>query len=444
MWSSGAAIFATGLCALLAFKPVRSLLHFVFLMLAIKLEGIAAHYMLSAFTRLLFPRNEAELMADPTSFFRLLQAQNALPAEAIFVGIRSLGKLEAEPDKNSTSCAVALTWERGGEGKDADEKEETPMFVKFQCGRGLPLWMQAARGVLEPGVAREVEFYRQLSAQMPVRVAKPFFALSRPSYNRICIVAEFLEGSVTADWQGASFAQVQAIVRGMAKFHGKFWHCDTPAWIRAKAGIDYAGFVTGFSKSEPEWFKELWAALCAHFATHTVTLVHGDCRPGNMMWLQDAGAAEPLDLTDEAQAEKAIVFNDWEAVTVAPSLWDFVYCTTLGQEPGARRERAEKLLDAYLAALAEGGAELSLEDARLDVTLLTLVLYFVSAVVAKGKFWSKQGNTTEDGQAWQRRVAEAVREVSFEGAVRDALEPHGIKESHFKELKALVTGPKLA
>ena len=72
--------------------------------------------------------------------------------------------------------------------------------------------------------------------------------------------------------------------------------------------------------------QELWSSLRAHFEGHPVTLLHGDCRPGNMMWLRQAkgGPEEEEALTEEAEAERAIVFNDWEAVTVGPSLWDFV------------------------------------------------------------------------------------------------------------------------
>ena len=35
----------------------------------------------------------------------------------------------------------------------------------------------------------------------------------------------------------------------------RYWHGATPGWIRAKAGLQYCGFVTGFIKDEPPWYQ---------------------------------------------------------------------------------------------------------------------------------------------------------------------------------------------
>ena len=77
------------------------------------------------------------------------------------------------------------------------------------------------------------------------------------------------------------------------------------------------------------------------------------------------------------------------------------------QAPEDRRERTASLLTAYLAALRRGSVsevECSDDDAREQLGLLQLVLYFVSFVVAKHQLWSGQGNTVRDGSAWSHRV----------------------------------------
>lgn len=77
------------------------------------------------------------------------------------------------------------------------------------------------------------------------------------------------------------------------------------------------------------------------------------------------------------------------------------------QAPEDRRERTASLLTAYLAALRKGSVskvEFSADDARAQLGLLQLVLYFVSFVVAKHQLWSGQGNTVRDGSAWSHRV----------------------------------------
>ena len=250
-----------------------------------------------------------------------------MPAEGNFTAVRGLGKLEAEPDKNSgstilqrtsvaalasllwmaglrrvrlngpdrrltavrscpdtlfagTSCAVALEWtvEKGKGGKTSVAQSKN-VFAKFQCGRGLPLWLQArkqqpspccswhvacdtwhllsgdprragagrgARGGILPAARQEHARARRhavrtrtrtcmhnLPCQSPPTPHPPprgclclcrpntrvcvcpapgprppalppcsYLARSAPSFNRVCIVAEYLDGDVTADWTG--------------------------------------------------------------------------------------------------------------------------------------------------------------------------------------------------------------------------------------------------
>jgi hypothetical protein len=122
---------------------------------------------------------------------------------------RPFGQLVAEPAKNATSCGLRLRYTdqhgedvggqqpgastRGaGEAKGQVAERTVALFVKFQCGRGLLLWLQALRSVMELGVAREVLFYQLLARRVPMRVARPLFAGAVHWCNRVCIVLEHL------------------------------------------------------------------------------------------------------------------------------------------------------------------------------------------------------------------------------------------------------------
>ena len=170
-------------------------------------------------------------------------------------------------------------------------------------------------------------------------------------------------------------------------------------WIPARSGLDYANFVTGFLKQEPQWFKDLWAGLQRYFEKRPVTLVHGDCRLGNMFFVPAAdglskdegpavrrlvhnasklesavdgafelGAQVPAAATRTLRsatgvshrgrsgpAEEEVIFSDWEAVNVGPALWDLAYLLTLSQATEHRRARTPALLAAYAAALRANG-----------------------------------------------------------------------------------------
>ena len=45
------------------------------------------------------------------------------------------------------------------------------------------------------------------------------------------------------------------------------------------------------------------------------------------------------------------------------------------------------------------------------MSLLTLVLYYMSSMVVKEKVWDGHGNTALDSNAWQARIAAAVAKM---------------------------------
>jgi len=372
------------------------------------------------------PRDLDEVMADPERLVRLLKKRGRMPADVETFRIERLASITTEPDKNRTAGSVRVSW---GDRVTGDARALN-VFLKFQTGRGLPMWLQALRIGAEPGVCREVDFYAKARASVPLRTLAPLLAEKLPRLNYVLVGLEYVDlrrdARVVTDSQGANLVEVEAVVRAAAKMHrafsgGRAGEDPATCWIPARAGLDYLKFVDAFmDKTDPHWTPALWAALKAYFHSRPVTLVHGDCRVGNHMFVPHA----PRDRVDE------VVFADWEAVNIAPQLWDLTYCATLSWPAKARREHLDGVLGAYLEALAdaEDGSNddavklwASAADAKVEVGLLTLVLCFYSRTVRHGGFWRNQGNTSDDQRCWLVRLFLAVADLDA-GEVARALD----------------------
>jgi hypothetical protein len=401
--------------------------------------------------RLRFPRSVAEIEAAPERLFALLQRGGVLPPGATVVEVRRRGRMMNEPDKDRTAACLDVVVRHG------DAAITVPVFVKFQSGRGMPLLIQAVRAAVEPGVAREVDFYRRLASSVPVRTARVHFADVLSAVNRVCIVLEYIDGYNPADWRGCPLQGVRAMLGSVARmnaaFVGRTASDPRTLWIPARAGLDYAEFVATLAGSAPAWYMDLWKALDRYFRGRPLTLVHGDCRPGNMLFRDDGAMARTAFSNSELEAAQwpdpetpvpEVVFTDWEAINAAPLLWDFTYCTIIGLRSADRQAHLQRLLDEFIAALRAEGVGPALLDpdrCKLEVDLLTLVLYFISALVVSKGYWDNQGNTVEDFRAWSGRVLAALRGVDADRAARSLGVPSEVvrrlqREDAFKTREA--------
>ncbi len=365
--------------------------------------------------RLPFPRSLDELFADPARFFRLLR--RSLPEGATLRALRPLAALSEGPDKRRTAGSLEVEYAVG------DDVRSLPVFVKFQCARGLPLAMQAIRAAVEWDIAREIEFYRRLAPTVPLRSPKAYAAEKSHVFNRVCLVLQRVDGLTIPDWKGCPLLGVRAVLRAVAPMNAAFLSrtASDPrtAWIPARRGLEHMSFIDSHLGKETPAHREVWAALRRFFANHEVTYVHGDCRPGNVLFLDPALAELVRAKDDPASAWTTeplpeVVFLDWEATNAAPLFWDFTYCVTLGLRTAERRAHRAQLLEAFRADLAAAGVpEATLDPARseTEVELLTLVLGFLSLVVVRHGFWDAQGNTAEDRAAWSGRVVAALQDV---------------------------------
>jgi hypothetical protein len=368
-----------------------------------------------------FPRGIADLERDPALIAKLITVPSnglinppALPAGAVLQSQQRLDRLSHEPDKNQTSAKWLLTFRSG------DSLVPLRVFTKFQSGRGAPLYMQALRAVFERRFLREPAFYRHLAAHVPVRVARPYFADAVSSINRACVILEAVDGATLSDADGCAIGEFRLLIAAAARLNAAFAaKIDAPqtAWIPARSGLEFAEFIELYFGKEPAGWKQLWLALRAYFDARPVTLVHGDCRPGNMIFSGIAAIEPPPAEAAREWAEPAagaeVVLSDWEAVNIAPLLWDFTYATIIGLRTQDRTAHLDRLLSEHLAALEHHGAGAHTPApaaARIEVDLLGLVLGYISLSVYEQRLWA-QGNALRDVRAWMERAREAVIRV---------------------------------
>ncbi len=344
-----------------------------------------------------FPRDAREIYNNPQRFFRLLQGASAgrVPAHAVFVALVPGGTLTAEPDKNTSIAKMILTFTVGG-GRNPVSLH---LFVKFQTSRGTPSWVKALFSAYS-SCHNEREFYASgLYAQVPMATPTPIASwFSRP-FHRVLTVLELIpEGTtmIVPDHQGATIPQMTDLLCHAARMHARFWRQHegprssvlaatagaASAWDRSKDptghivarhGLEWVSSIDLFAASHKEvWFAPVWTALKAHYAAYPkMTLSHGDCRPGNMLF-------HPRSKTESGHD---IIFSDWEAVSYTPHMWDVAYATCIGLHVDTRRKNQTVLVDAYLAELQKHGvpaSELTRDDVEVDLALMTLLLFFYS------------------------------------------------------------------
>lgn len=356
--------------------------------------------------QLRFPRDREEVLSNPLHLFNILRSHGAVPFDSVLDSIHPLSSIESEPDKNSTSGSVTLSY---------NNETSIKLFLKFQTGKGMAMWMQALRAAAEPGIVREVDFYTKLAEHVPLRTPKCYAAEKLPYYNVVFVALEHIDLKfdslehrvkdvdsyrVTPDHVFDSIDDMRLILTKLATMHSTFLGTvqtnPHSSWIPAKRGLKYCDFVAslgGFNK--PPFYLNVFRSLEKYFLDKPLTLVHGDCRPGNMIYV--------------GFPAKEIIFADWEATNAAPLAWDFTYATTIGLPEELRKEHQLNLLRDYHASLEQD--EYSLEELQDDVLLLVIVLFYVSYTVTAGGFWSNQGNTTADQFAWLHRVMTALLEI---------------------------------
>lgn len=210
------------------------------------------------------------------------------------------------------------------------------------------------------------------------------------------------------DADGATVEEVTLMLETIAKLHSHFVTNDISQfpllkWIPARRGLEFAQFIDNFmDKTDKAFSVSTWMALKRYFESRPVSFVHGDCRPGNMIFY------------GTRRNPTKVLFCDFEAVNVAPPFWDFTYCTTLGWNAKTKRANQKKMFyDVYLKnCQCDLLVKEKADEYFAQVSLLTIVLAYLSRTIKHGGYWDRQGNTANDKTAWWIRVGLGVYDLT--------------------------------
>lgn len=226
--------------------------------------------------------------------------------------------------------------------------------------------------------AHETSFYRDVAPRLDVRLATLFATETDASAERglllLSDVAPARQGDVLV---GATSAESDALTDAMASIHAAYWDdADSPslaglppwggAWPGRRVGESLPKFVAEWGGRLPPAaiqaalrLPETAPAAVGRLLRAPPTLVHTDLHLDNVLFLEDGSP----------------VILDWTDARRGPAVLDFARLLLEGMTSAARRERQERLILRYHAALASRGAVHDLDRLRADVACAETVIF---------------------------------------------------------------------
>jgi aminoglycoside phosphotransferase (APT) family kinase protein len=218
-------------------------------------------------------------------------------------------------------------------------------------------------GVQLRNYAREIYFYRELAARVPISKPRCYYAEIAGDGPEFALILEDLAPARQGDQlAGASPEVARAAVVELAQLHGPTWCDDSlrgrdliaePSPERAAQGRElYAQMLPAFlarfaERLAPEEREIIAAVATSHGPPHAYparpfALVHIDYRLDNL--LIDAGVSPPR-----------VSVVDWQSLVLGSPLSDVAYFLGASLLPEVRRPIERELVRAYHDALLTGG-----------------------------------------------------------------------------------------
>lgn len=315
-----------------------------------------------------------------------------------------MGAFPAHPDEITPDWWARLLgrvparwqWEKIGTGQVGDSVRFT---LDFGDGQG-PATLAGKFAAADPTsrataallglYAREVQFYRDLAPQLPIRTPRTLFSDIDADGTRFFLLFEDL-GPARGGNQiaGCTLADARAAVRQAAGLHAPSWQnpamLDLP-WLQPdpEAGAQVRALYPKAQAVFRERYRDVlepdYMALCEELAEimagserqpPRTSLVHGDFRLDNMMF-DIKGGAEP------------IAVLDWQTLAIGTGLTDVAYFLGCGIGNDLRRAHERELLALYCAEMTLRGVPLGI-DAIWDDYVLG-ALHGVSTAVFSSAF----------------------------------------------------------
>ena len=306
----------------------------------------------------------------------------------------------------SQNLRLNLTYDDASAGPAA-------LFAKLPMTFEIPAEAKTLIGQL---YTREINWYRELKADTPVRTPTMVWSGMEPEAWKFCLLLEDL-GHFAEKGQVASCSTEEArlAVRALGRVHATWWESDRLAntpWLPTSAQqatlvqsmwqAAWPGFWEIEGPRLPPEFEAVGlktgAAIPTLLEKGSVsgrTLVHGDYRIENFLF-------GPPGTDDE------LVVLDWQVVSFGNGLRDLAYFIGQNLEEASRREQEQELLRLYYSELVRGGVTGYSFDQCYDDYRTGLLLAMYIAISAVGTVVRQiQANPVQQRDAAFQQVMES-------------------------------------
>ncbi len=214
---------------------------------------------------------------------------------------------------------------------------------------------------------REVNFYRQIADQVPMRVPTPYIVAADPSGAPFVLVMEEIVGSRCPNQiEGISVADAEQIIDTVAALHARFWNNDelfALEWLPPMNNPLYKG-AKELAEAKWDGFKQRFAAKVDPALLETIerlipkypalldwwveqghpTFTHTDCRAENYLFGGSAGTS-------------AITMVDFQLCTRHVGAWDLANLLAGSLTPETRRAHETALVERYHRNIVGAGIQ---------------------------------------------------------------------------------------
>ena len=250
---------------------------------------------------------------------------------------------------------ISSTFDGPAPDAPASVVAKIPTFLEFE--------RESDKALIDLLYSTEIQWYRDLRAECPVRAPASYWGAMEPESGRYCLLLEDLSALATADQlTGTTPEQAELAVRNLAKIHAGWWESERLDQLDWLLGPDFHGvmardlYALGW---EPFW-EVVESYLPAEFAAigerigpllpqlfdpgdgAAQTLVHGDYRIENFLF-------------GEPGTEEELVVLDWQLVGRGSGGRDLGYFLAQSLTTEVRREHEQRLLGLYHETLLELG-----------------------------------------------------------------------------------------
>jgi hypothetical protein len=238
------------------------------------------------------------------------------------------------------------------------------------AGSGSTVIVKLARPEVASGplarsaYAKEIAFYGELAARLPVRTPRCHHAAIADDATSFTLVLDDLAGAVPGDQiAGCPVAHAEAAVVNLAALHGPTW-CDADLagrpWLAGDPSLtpemlapvldlaadQFAERFTGDLEDHERAVLDASRRVLAPWmlaASEVFAVIHGDYRLDNLLFPVDDPAG--------------VAVVDWQTVSIAPAARDLAFFLGTGMAVDDRRRHERDIVATYHEALAGHGVE---------------------------------------------------------------------------------------